>query len=111
VGRAANFILGPKRGFHIRVVCPTERRIFNLIEFKNVDRQEALKQIEDSDHKRRDFARRQFNADVDDPVNYDLVLNAAYIDVEEMVSTAIEAIRGKSDKLIHWDDDSRGDDR
>ncbi len=110
VGRAGNFILGPKRGFHVRIVCPMERRICNLMEYRKVTRDEAKRQIEESDRLRREFAHRHFGADNNDPRHYDLVINAAYIDVEEMVATATAAIRGKTDKLTHPDHDCPGAD-
>lgn len=105
VGRAANFILGPKRGFHIRFVCPIERRIDNLVAYKDMTVEEARKRIESTDSERARFVRNVFDADIDDPLRYDLVINAEYIDVEELVGTAIQAIRGKMDKLSHLDND------
>ncbi|MBD3402371.1 hypothetical protein GF420_05705 [candidate division GN15 bacterium] len=109
VGRGGNFILGPKRGFHMRVICPMHRRITNLMEYKHLTREDAEQEAADSDRRRREFVRKLFDADIDDPQRYDLVLNAAYIDVEEMVTTAIEAIRGKADKLSHLDNDHHPD--
>jgi cytidylate kinase len=105
VGRAANFILGPRRGFHIRVVCPIGRRIDNLVEYKQMTIDEARARIESTDAERARFVQSVFDADIDDPLRYDLVINAEYIDVEELVATAIEAIKGKMDKLTHLDND------
>ena len=105
VGRGANFILGPKRGFHIRFVCPVERRIDNLIAYKQLSAEEADERIKTTDTERTHFVRRLFDADINDPLRYDLVINAAYIDVEELVETSIAAINGKMDKLSHLDND------
>jgi len=101
MGRGGNFILGPKRGLHIRVVCPREKRIENLIKYKDYTDKEAIKAIDTSDVQRRDFVRKLFSADVDSPLHYDLVLNSALIDVEEMVDTAVTALNAKMDKLSH----------
>lgn len=108
VGRGGNFILGPKRGFHIRVVSPRDQRVLNLVEYKRITPEEARRQIEDSDNRRASYTTRQFDKDIDCPEYYDLVFNSAYIDVEEMVETAIKAIRAKADKLMHLDNDHRG---
>ena len=105
VGRGANFILGPKRGFHIRFVCPIERRIDNLVAYKQMSAREAAERIETTDDERAKFVRSVFDADIDDPLRYDLVINAEYIDVEELVLTAIEAIKGKMNKLSHLEND------
>jgi len=101
MGRGGNFILGPERGFHIRVVCPREKRIENLRKYKELTEEEAIKEMETSDHDRKQFARRLFDADVDDPRQYDMCLNTALVDIEELVDTAVTAINGKMDKLTY----------
>lgn len=105
IGRGGNWILGPKRGFHIRIVCPKEKRIENLMKYKEVDRDQAERVIEDSDNNRRQFIREVYHADIDDPRGYDLVVNSALIDVEELLDTAIVAMQGKMDKLSHLHND------
>jgi cytidylate kinase len=105
VGRGGNFILGPRRGFHIRFVAPRDRRIANLIAYKQLTEEEAEKSIKASDERRRDFIRQVFDADIDCPLHYDLVMNAEFIDVEELVETTVRAIEGKMDKLAHLDND------
>ena len=106
MGRGANFILGPRRGFHIRVVCPREKRIENLIKYKEYSREDAERVITHSDRQRREYVRKLFSADINDPLHYDLVLNSALIDVEEMVATAVTAIDGKMNKLRYLHHDS-----
>ncbi len=106
MGRGANFILGPKRGFHIRVVCPREKRIENLQKYKEYTTEEAERVITHSDRQREEYIRKVFNADINDPLNYDLVFNSALIDVEEMVTTAVAAIQGKMDKLTYLHHDT-----
>lgn len=105
VGRGSNFILGSRRGFHIRFVCPLERRVHNLITYKSITEDEAREYIRESDQHRSHFVKEVFDANIDDPLHYDLVINAEYIDVEELVTMAIEAIKGKMDKLMHLDND------
>ncbi len=105
MGRGGNFILGPNRGFHIRFICDKEKRIENLMKFKELKREEALKEIEISDTKRSEFARKLFHCDINLPHYYDLVLNSTSIDVEELVDTAVTAIRGKMNKLLYSNND------
>lgn len=109
VGRGGNFILGPMRGFHIRFVAPRERRIANLIDYKQMTRGEAEEEINQSDRDRKAFVNRVFTADIDDPRNYDMVINSAFIDIEELVSTVELAIQGKTDKLCYLGNDHRSD--
>lgn len=106
MGRGGNFILGPKRGFHIRFIAPHDRRVQNLVTYKGMDKTAAVKFIEESDSSRRELIKKLFNADIDDPQHYDLVINAAYMDVEELLGVTMAAIKAKFDKLTYLDHDS-----
>ena len=92
VGRGGNFILGPDRGFHIRFVCPKSERILNLVTYAGLSEKEAAAAIDRSDAERRNLMRKLFDADIDDPHNYDMVINSAYVDIEELVDPVIAAI-------------------
>jgi cytidylate kinase len=105
MGRGGNFILGPKRGVHIRVVCPKEKRVENLMKYKNLEAGDAVKEIETSDHSRKQFVRSLYGADIDDPHYYDLVINTALVDIEELVDTTVTAVKGKMNKLTFPDHD------
>ena len=105
MGRGSNFILGPDRGVHIRVVCPREKRIENLIKYKNLTRPQAIEAIEESDRTRQEFVAKVFHRDMNDPHAYDVVFNSSFIDVEEMVEAAMRVIDAKMDKLAHLDND------
>lgn len=99
IGRGGNFILGPERGFHIRVVCPRHKRIENLIKYKQVEAKAAAEEIDKSDGDRRRFIRELFDVDIDDPRAYDLTINTAMMDIEELVEMVELGVRAKMDKL------------
>jgi cytidylate kinase len=99
VGRAGNFILGPQKGFHIRLICPKPERIHNLVTFKNMNEAEARSAIEQSDVQRKEFVRKLFNADIDNPHHYDLIINTGYMDIEQCVDPTVEAIGLKMARL------------
>jgi cytidylate kinase len=101
MGRGGNFILGSEHGFHMRIICPTEHRIENLMKYRNVSIKEAKDQIAHSDHERRQFISRLFKAEIDDPLGYDLVVNTAHMDVEDLVDMTIVALKAKMNKLAH----------
>ena len=61
--------------FHVRLVAPLEKRIQHASQYYNLTEEEAAKMIKESDHARRRYLRRYFDADIDDPLVYDLVLN------------------------------------
>lgn len=99
IGRGGNFILGPQRGFHLRFVCPKPRRIENFITYRGMTADEAARFVEKLDAERRAMIRKLFGADIDDPHHYDLVINAAYIDIEAAVKPVVDAFHIKMDKL------------
>jgi cytidylate kinase len=61
--------------FHVRLVAPLADRIQHASRYYNLTEEEAAKMIKDADHARRRYLRRYFDADVDDPLLYDIVLN------------------------------------
>jgi len=99
VGRGGNFILGPRRGFHIRVVAPREQRIVNLVTYKSVTREVAASEADRVDRERKELIAKLFDRDIDDPRHYDLVINLAFIELEAMVEPTIAAIRSKLARL------------
>lgn len=105
MGRGGSFILGPERGFHIRVVCPREKRIENLVKYKQLSTDQARTTVDESDADRRKFVSQLFDCEIDDPQHYDLALNSSLMDVEEMVDTAMVAIKAKMSKLTWLDHD------
>jgi hypothetical protein len=76
VGRGANFILGMKRGFHVRVVADTNFRIKSLMARYGISEDQARKDIAKSDEHRRKFMKNDYGKDIDDPQAYDLVINS-----------------------------------
>lgn len=101
MGRGGNFILGPKRGFHIRVVAPFEKRVENIKKYLMVSHDEAVDKIKQSDLERQQFIKKLFNADIDDAEKYDMLINTESIDIEDMIGIIIKAIEAKKEKLIH----------
>ena len=99
VGRGGNHILGPLRGFHIRVVAQRAQRIANLVKYKDVSAEIAEADMDQADRERRELVSRMFGADIDDPAHYDLVVNFSFLDIEEMISPTIAAIRAKFQRL------------
>lgn len=99
VGRGGNFILGPNRGFHIRVVCPEEARVGNLVAYKQMSVSEARHQIGKSDRERQEFIAKVFHANIDNPMHYDLVLNTGQMDLERLVDIAELAYHTKMLRL------------
>jgi len=92
VGRGANFIIPPKDRFAVRVVAPLELRIDNIARRFSVPSDIAKRRVLTRENRRRAFVRQSFNADIVDPVHYDLVINTAHVSIEAAVEAVIGAM-------------------
>ena len=90
VGRGANFILPREAGFRVRIVAPLDTRVQNVAREFGVSSEEARRRVLRTESERRAFVRKYFNADITDPVNYDLVINTGTLSID----AAVEAITG-----------------
>jgi cytidylate kinase len=95
VGRGANFILPPEKRFRVRVIAPREVRIQNVSLDFEVSVEEATRRIIRTESNRRSFIRKYFNADIADPLNYDIIINTDRLDIKIAVNTIICALRAK----------------
>ena len=105
VGRGGNLILGLNRGFHVRFVAPREKRIENLVKYKEISAHDAGESIDRSDRERAQYIAKIFGVDIDDPAHYDLIINSSLMDVEDLVDVVYRAVQAKFDKLRYIDHD------
>lgn len=94
LGRAGNVILRERGGLHVRVIAPREIRIANLVNHTGMGLTEAVARIDLSDANRRRFYEEHFHADVDDPEDYDLVINTGHVSLAAAEQVIAEAWRG-----------------
>jgi cytidylate kinase len=92
VGRGANFILPPEKRFSVRIVAPQAWRIKNVAREYNISPEDARKRVMRTESDRRAFIRKYFNADIADPINYDLVINTASLKVDDAVKMISSAL-------------------
>jgi len=85
VGRGANFIIPPTERLAVRIVSPLEVRVQNIARLFHIPEEEAKKRVNMREAKRKAFIRKSFNADVADPVNYDLVINTEFLSFDSAV--------------------------
>ena len=80
IGRAANIITREmKNVFHVRLIAPLDQRIQQVMARSQRDATAALAHIHKEDLGRRRFLKDHFQAETDDNLRYDLVLNTARI--------------------------------
>ena len=92
VGRGANFVLPPEKKFSVRIVAPQSWRIQNVSKEFDISIDEARRRVMRTESDRRAFIRKYFNADIADPTNYDLVINAATLNVSDTVNVISSAL-------------------
>lgn len=100
VGRAANFIIGGSRGFHLRVIASPATRIANLIEREKLTTDQARHEVESTDRQRVEFVRQLVGKSIDDPAHYDLVLNMDWVSLETAVNLIANAAMDKFERLV-----------
>ena len=93
VGRGANFVLPPEERIRVRIVAPLDVRVENVSSNFGVSAEEAKRHIIRTESERRAFIRKYFNADITDPINYDIVLNTGILSIE----AAADAIKSASE--------------
>lgn len=93
VGRSAHAHLPRDRGLVVRVIAPKEQRIVRVMERRKLSRREATAVIDETDAARREFCRQYFHYAIEEPLQYDLVLNTAHLSTEQAARIVVQAYR------------------
>jgi cytidylate kinase len=92
-GRGSQFILKDYPGaLHILLVAPIEERVKRVMENLWLDQEAAKREIERFDKSRREFIKRYFHAELEDPAYYDLVINTERLSFEAAASIVVDAL-------------------
>jgi cytidylate kinase len=95
-GRGSQFILKDfPDSLHILTVAPLDLRIRRISESSGKNNEMARKEISLFDSSRREFIKRYFKANLEDPVNYDLVLNTGRIYYEKAADLIVSVLSSK----------------
>lgn len=96
VGRGAQLTLaGKPDALHVRVWAPVEVRIQRWEARARLTAEQARARVTERDRAHADFIKRFFDADIDDPNLYDLVINTGKIApaaAAELIIHALEAL-------------------
>ena len=95
LGRGANFILPQEDILRVRIVAPLAVRIKNTAEWLTLSLAEAKKQVLKVESDRVAFVRKYFNADIDDPVNHDIIINTKNTSIDAAVDIVKAALKIK----------------
>ncbi len=96
VGRGANLILPPETTLRVRLVAPLGTRIMNLSKEEAIGSiDEAQRQINKKESEQRAYIRKYFEVDIDDPVQYDLVVNAQFMSDDQIIDVIKAGMKNK----------------
>lgn len=93
VGHGAAYIIWRKKLLAVRTVAAPHHRIRRVEDMKQLDRVAAERFMHRTDAERAAFIRKHFGANIDDPLNYDLVLNTTGLDAERAADIIVDTYR------------------
>ncbi len=89
VGRGAHFILGEKSGVRVRIISSTKTRIRRIMEELNIDENKAARLIKKNDMEKGSFVNMHFGENIDNPDNFDLVINTDEVTFDEAAAMIV----------------------
>lgn len=89
VGRGANFVLPPEKRLSVRVISPLETRIRNVFQAFGVTAAEARTRVLKTESDRKAFIKKYFNEDIQDPLNYDVIINTEDMSIDDAVNAVV----------------------
>lgn len=96
-GRGSQLFLKDYPGaLHVSIIAPLETRVKRVMEDFGLNEEAARKRIARYDKSRREFIKKYFKADIQDPMHYDLVINTEHVSFDSAVSMIVEAASVKS---------------
>ncbi len=92
-GRGSQFILKDHPGaFHVLLVAPMEVRVKRVMQDLKLNQEAAKREIVNYESSRREFIKRYFKADREDPVFYDLIVNTGHFTFQAATSIILNAL-------------------
>ncbi|MDE2222862.1 MAG: cytidylate kinase-like family protein [Candidatus Omnitrophica bacterium] len=103
VGRGANVVTGQMpRGVHVRLIGSVDRRVRYLMEYYKIGEGQAKQYIIREGRKRREYYRKYFHQDINDPRLYDLIINTDKLSVQDIIGMIGALVfNAKSNSLHH----------
>lgn len=98
-GRGSQFILrNHPRAINISIVAPFSVRLKRIMEEKHLKEEQARQEMLHKDNAGREFIRRYFKAEMEDPVCYDVVINTERFTYDAAVSIILETLRIRNEE-------------
>jgi cytidylate kinase len=93
IGRAANFVTSKlAQTLHVRLIGSLTARLERMQKYDHVSQEEARKLIRDQDRARARYVKKYFEADIEAPEHYHLVLNVDAFDTDQAAQIITHAL-------------------
>lgn len=91
-GRGSHFILKDYPGaLHILVVAPFKVRVERVMQSLELTQENAKREIDHFDKSSREFIKRYFKAELEDPIHYDIVINTERLSFQAAAAIVADA--------------------
>ncbi|MFQ5933041.1 MAG: AAA family ATPase [Dehalococcoidia bacterium] len=98
MSRGSQLVLKDHPGsLHIYLCAPMEVRIPRVMDYFHVDREEAIRRIEESDKAHSAFTKKYFKTDVEDMGHYDVVINTRKVSLKEAIRLIVSLVKQPDD--------------
>ena len=77
----------------VRINAPLENRVRPLMEEEGISKEAAIEKIKDMDHRRRLWTQFLYDAEVIDPIFFDLVLNLERISIDDAIEMVVTEVK------------------
>jgi len=95
IGRGAHFLLDPQLTLRVRAISPLETRVARIAARDELTEEAARAKILRIDGERNAFNKQHYGADLADPANYDLLVNAGTLGIEGGADLVVRAFRAR----------------
>ena len=92
VGRGANLILGEKNAFRVRITGSVEKCAERVASREEIDINDAIDKVREVNNERAEYIKKLYDTDINEPSNYDLVLNSDRYNKEQIVELIWDAM-------------------
>jgi cytidylate kinase len=100
-GRGSQFILKDyPETIHISMVAPNNIRLKRVIETQGLSEDKAKQEMQRFDSGAREFMKRFFSAEMEDPTKYDLVINTENYSYQAAANLIIQALSLKQNTRV-----------
>jgi cytidylate kinase len=96
-GRGSQFILKDHpRSLHVSIVAPLKVRLQRVMEARKISEESARQDINRFDGSAREFMKRFFGVEMEDPTYYDLVINTEKYSFQAVASIIMDSLKLKN---------------